>query len=493
MKFLCSNCKAKYQIADEKVAGRTLRMTCRRCKEEIVIHGGPDMVAPSLRPGPGASAAQVPPPPPPSPLGADFQRQIAGQGRAQVPVAPPIDEWHVGINEVPVGPMRREEIARKLVAGSVGPDSLAWREGLDDWLPIRQIPELAILLAPPPVVGLPPPPPAYAAPPPRYAGHPGVPAAPSYQGAAPAPVYAAAPPQAQLQPAQRADLAPIGGRAGAAPQYAVEDWAPVIEQVSHSQVGLNPLLEAAAAERRAPMLPSWSVMFALAGGFALLMSALAITGARWLVQSGQRGAATPPPPAAAPSVDTARVRAEPQQKPTAGDQPASGTDMVIALDDPGMQNQARGAARNAQAVRAAQGKPKKELTDEQKAMLARMGGGDSSSVANLRPVGGNGPSGASHGTGELTADQLRKVFAQGRASLQRCYETAVRGSGSTDTVRVDLEVTISPSGNVTSAKAGGQGLPGMGQCMERTVRMWRFPSSGDTTTTKVPFLFQPGS
>ena len=32
MKFLCSNCKAKYQIADEKVAGRTLRMTCRRCQ-----------------------------------------------------------------------------------------------------------------------------------------------------------------------------------------------------------------------------------------------------------------------------------------------------------------------------------------------------------------------------------------------------------------------------------------------------------------------------
>ena len=31
MKFLCDNCKAKYQIGDEKVAGKTVRMKCRRC------------------------------------------------------------------------------------------------------------------------------------------------------------------------------------------------------------------------------------------------------------------------------------------------------------------------------------------------------------------------------------------------------------------------------------------------------------------------------
>jgi predicted Zn finger-like uncharacterized protein len=39
MKFLCRNCKAKYQIADEKVAGRTLRMACQQCGEQIVVRG----------------------------------------------------------------------------------------------------------------------------------------------------------------------------------------------------------------------------------------------------------------------------------------------------------------------------------------------------------------------------------------------------------------------------------------------------------------------
>src|ERR1700739_1347604 len=31
MKFLCEQCKAKYQIADEKAAGKTVRMKCRKC------------------------------------------------------------------------------------------------------------------------------------------------------------------------------------------------------------------------------------------------------------------------------------------------------------------------------------------------------------------------------------------------------------------------------------------------------------------------------
>ena len=62
MKFLCGNCKAKYQIADEKVAGRTLRMTCRRCKEEIVIHGEP--AAAPQRQGHATAHAQAAHPPP---------------------------------------------------------------------------------------------------------------------------------------------------------------------------------------------------------------------------------------------------------------------------------------------------------------------------------------------------------------------------------------------------------------------------------------------
>src|SRR3954467_12986977 len=37
MKFLCDNCKAKYQIGDDKVAGKAVRMKCRRCGHDIHV------------------------------------------------------------------------------------------------------------------------------------------------------------------------------------------------------------------------------------------------------------------------------------------------------------------------------------------------------------------------------------------------------------------------------------------------------------------------
>src|SRR5260221_14477556 len=37
MKFVCENCKAKYQIGDDKVAGKTLRMKCRKCGHMIQV------------------------------------------------------------------------------------------------------------------------------------------------------------------------------------------------------------------------------------------------------------------------------------------------------------------------------------------------------------------------------------------------------------------------------------------------------------------------
>jgi hypothetical protein len=77
--------------------------------------------------------------------------------------------------------------------------------------------------------------------------------------------------------------------------------------------------------------------------------------------------------------------------------------------------------------------------------------------------------------------------------LQRCYETALRGANSNETVRLDVEIQVSPSGNVTSVHTGGKGLPGMEDCITRTVRMWRFPMSGEATQTRFPVVFQPGA
>ena len=59
MKFLCEHCKAKYQIADDKVAGRTVRMKCRKCGNAIEVRAAVTETSVSRAP-PAGRGATVP-------------------------------------------------------------------------------------------------------------------------------------------------------------------------------------------------------------------------------------------------------------------------------------------------------------------------------------------------------------------------------------------------------------------------------------------------
>lgn len=301
MKFLCDICKAKYQIADDKVAGKTVRMKCRRCGHVVEISaaqvdaavtessvarkmpvdplgagraeeakpmgsGAFDVtdeetqVMPPERPVPPAAVSQpfslstprapgaglgsstprpatpparpalglVPRNPPttpvaplgsppglrpaPRPLGAPrpLSKPLGSPLGAPRPLSPPgatrsstsslaavrpgaapapaagvapssatsepaepalaatpsLDEalsrsvaetpaplpthtagamaenWYVGVAGVPLGPIRLSVIREKAAAGAVDGDSLVWREGFDEWVALRNFPEL---------------------------------------------------------------------------------------------------------------------------------------------------------------------------------------------------------------------------------------------------------------------------------------------------------------------------------------------------------------
>ena len=58
MKFLCDNCKAKYQIADEKVAGKTVRMKCRKCGHQIEVRAAVTETSVSMAPPTGEPQRQ---------------------------------------------------------------------------------------------------------------------------------------------------------------------------------------------------------------------------------------------------------------------------------------------------------------------------------------------------------------------------------------------------------------------------------------------------
>jgi predicted Zn finger-like uncharacterized protein len=67
MKFLCPSCKAKYQIADEKIAGRSVRMKCRKC--DFLIPITPELALPeTLAPMDGELIAMTVPPAPSPPV-----------------------------------------------------------------------------------------------------------------------------------------------------------------------------------------------------------------------------------------------------------------------------------------------------------------------------------------------------------------------------------------------------------------------------------------
>ena len=63
-----------------------------------------------------------------------------------IAVASDVPQWHVSINDVPVGPVRLEELGHKIDAGAVSEYSLVWREGFDEWRPLATVPELMAVL-----------------------------------------------------------------------------------------------------------------------------------------------------------------------------------------------------------------------------------------------------------------------------------------------------------------------------------------------------------
>jgi hypothetical protein len=78
---------------------------------------------------------------------------VAGQHPGLAPPVPvtlaraaEVPEWHVSINDVPVGPIRLEEMAHKIDASAVSEYTLVWRDGFDEWRPLATVPELMALL-----------------------------------------------------------------------------------------------------------------------------------------------------------------------------------------------------------------------------------------------------------------------------------------------------------------------------------------------------------
>jgi len=102
MKVECAACQAKYQIPDERVAGRKLKIRCRKCGGAIIVRGD-QLVAP---------------------VEETTQQAPSGYGDG---------EWHVSLDGNQHGPYATTQMASMLRNGQLAWDAHIWRDGYSDW------------------------------------------------------------------------------------------------------------------------------------------------------------------------------------------------------------------------------------------------------------------------------------------------------------------------------------------------------------------------
>ena len=51
-------------------------------------------------------------------------------------------QWYYGSSAGQSGPVDESELRAMIASGGVGPETLVWRDGMKDWLPLQSVPEL---------------------------------------------------------------------------------------------------------------------------------------------------------------------------------------------------------------------------------------------------------------------------------------------------------------------------------------------------------------
>ncbi|MDP3157989.1 MAG: adventurous gliding motility protein GltJ [Archangium sp.] len=88
-------------------------------------------------------------------IDADTVRKLAEEsnGKEKAPEKAeeiPTTDWYVAINEKQTGPLTLEKVKEHWDRGEISPDSLCWRAGYDDWIPVSDVKMLNSVLAPKP-------------------------------------------------------------------------------------------------------------------------------------------------------------------------------------------------------------------------------------------------------------------------------------------------------------------------------------------------------
>jgi predicted Zn finger-like uncharacterized protein len=496
MKFSCPNCTAKYQIADDKVAGRTVKMKCRKCGTVIPIVAQPSkstvarapiVHAHSLKPTPGRG------------------------GPPTVPAQAPAAVWHAGIGGSAQGPMTEAQLGELVRGGSATRETFVWKEGMDGWKQLDQVPELASVLAggatalgppsmpaqaklakpaaPRPVIGSPvaeaPEPPGRLSPLPKPTAPPAPQAAPAIVPSSPLIRDV----ERALGAAQSPALSDLGSSPNASPSQ-VENKveaaeAPIPEialgggegpYVANQEPSPESLLYRLQKKRHNPYAIPLAVGGALILGITLGFVLFGDQKTKVVKQIVEV-----PAKVSEAAEHKREVKAE-----------------ALAAAQADQQEEESGQEESANIAAKTTTKSAKTAATTEKAEPSKVSEG-LKGLSGLEGLGGPtaGPSSSSSSSSSgrpLDSSQIQSTVTKYRTSVKRgCWQPALdsRDKDAPSSARVSVSITVAGNGSVTNASTSGdpRGYRGLASCISTKVRGWRFPVSSGTTTVNVPFVF----
>jgi predicted Zn finger-like uncharacterized protein len=112
MKISCQSCHSKYNVADEKVQGKIVKIRCRKCGATIVVNGTG---------------------------GAATNGTAETEGSHGHAAASDATQWHVNVAENDQRTLTLAELVDAYNNSVVTQDTFIWTDGMDDWKPLAEV------------------------------------------------------------------------------------------------------------------------------------------------------------------------------------------------------------------------------------------------------------------------------------------------------------------------------------------------------------------
>jgi predicted Zn finger-like uncharacterized protein len=91
---------------------------------------------------------------------------------------------------------------------------------------------------------------------------------------------------------------------------------------------------------------------------------------------------------------------------------------------------------------------------------------------------------------ELTPSDISRVSSRYQMSTTRCYERALKKDPFLRVRKLDVVISVAPTGVVTNLKVSSHSTTLLGRCLQARIRKWKFPKSRKGITTQISIVFQ---